>query len=152
MKLTANKNPSLDNDYVDLRYRELTPEIHQIMSLCENSSTFIIGELNKKKVNIDIHDVFYIEWVESKSCICTANEVFTSAVTLSRFEELLVMSHFIRISKSFLVNIFKIRSVSSGINMKLTAELINGENVIVSRHYRDKLLSDIHQLSKGAGK
>lgn len=88
MKLTANKNPSLDNDYVDLRYRELTPEIHQIMSLCENSSTFIIGEQNKKKVNIDIHDVFYIEWVESKSCICTANEVFTSAVTLSRFEEL----------------------------------------------------------------
>lgn len=152
MKLTANKNPSLDDDYVDLRYRELTSEIHQIMTLCENSNTFIICELDNKKVNINIHDIFYIEWVENKSCICTINEVFTSTASLSGFEELLAMNHFIRISKSFLVNIFKIRSISSGINMKLTAELLNGENVIISRHYRDKLLSAIHRLSKGAGK
>jgi DNA-binding LytR/AlgR family response regulator len=58
--------------------------------------------------------------------------------------------HFIRISKTMLANIYKIKSVSNGLNFRLTAEMLNDEKLIISRHYRGALLTAVHALAKEA--
>ena len=148
MVLTAQKDPALEDDFVDVKYRELTPTIHQIFRLCEGEQSILLCEKDGAAFNIDLHDVFYIEWVDNKSCVCTKDDVYTISSSLVQLEETLRERQFIRISKMCLCNLYKIKSVSTGLNMRLTAEMTNGEQVVVSRHYRDGLLGAIHKLAR----
>ena len=150
MILSINKIPSLDNDYVDVKYRELTSPISQIIEICNQGSQTVVGEKDEKRYPIDVNDILYIEWVDGRSCICTAKDVYTSSQTLAQMEQYLSGKGFIRVSKPMLVNVRKIKWVSSMLNMKLMAELTNGERVTVSRHYRENMLSKIYELGKEA--
>lgn len=152
MRLTKHKDEQLDNDYIDVKYRELTPVIHQIFQICEESSSVLLCEKNDITFKVDVNDILYIEWVDSKSCVYTKDDVYTMPSALSQLEALLNAQHFVRISKMALVNIFKIKSVSNGLHFRLTAEMINGEKIVISRHYRSAMLDAINALTKEVSK
>lgn len=148
MVLSVKKDSSLDNDYIDIKYRELNPTINSIIELCGMKSGWLIGECDEKTYNIDINEVLYIEWVDTRCCICTSDKVYTASTSLARMEELLSANYFVRVNKAFLVNVFKVRWVSSGLNTKLITELVNGERITISRHYRGDLLNAIYAIAK----
>ena len=151
MKLTARKDEKLDDDYVDIKYRELTPAIHQIFQICENTGSILLCEKDNSTYRIDINDVLYIETIDRKSCVYTKDEVYIMSTPLGQLAEVLKGQHFIRISRMALVNIFKIKSISSRLHYRLTAEMSNGEKVLISRHYRSALEDAIHELAKELG-
>ena len=148
MKLTARKDITLDDDYVDVRYRELTPSIYQIFQLCENTSAVLLCEKDDTTYKVDVNDILYIETVDRKSYVYTNDEVLFSPTPLSQLEEELTGKHFVRISRVMIVNIFKIRTISSRLNYRLTAEMSNGEKVLISRHYRSALEEAVNELAK----
>jgi DNA-binding LytR/AlgR family response regulator len=148
MKLTARKDETLDDDYIDIQYRELTPAISEIFKICNEAGLVLLCEKDGATHNVDINDVLYIEWVDNKSCVYTKDEVFIMHTPLSRLEESLKDRHFVRTGKISLINIYKIKSVSNGLYYRLTAEMVNGENVVISRRYRGALLEAIHNLAK----
>ena len=147
MKLTTRKDITLDDDYVDVRYRELTPEIHQVFQICENAGSILLCEKDNAEHRVDANDVLYIEWVDSKSCVYTKDEIFFMPTSLKKLEEILENRHFIRISRTTLVNIYKVKSVSNGLNLRRTAELVNGEKIIINRFYRSALSGAIEKLA-----
>ena len=49
--------------------------------------------------------------------------------------EILKGTKFFRCSKSMILNIGKIRSVSPSVNSRFEAKLVNGETAIISRQY-----------------
>ena len=147
MKLTARKNPKLDNDYIDIQYRELTPVINKIFELCNESGSVLLCEKDEATHQVDVNDILYIEWVDNRSCIYTRDDVYTITSSLTQLEDSLNNKHFIRISKMALVNIYKIRSVSNGLNFRLNTEMMNGEKITINRHYRSTLLTAINNLA-----
>lgn len=147
MKLTARKDITLDNDYVDIRYRELTPKLHQIFQICENTGSVLLCEKDGATHKVDINDVLYIEFVDRKSYVCTKYDVFVISTALSKLEEMLNSEHFIKVSRMALVNLFKIKSVSSGLNLRRTVEMVNGEKIVITRHYRNVLAEAIQKLA-----
>jgi len=148
MKLTVQKDATLDDDYVDVRYRELTTTIHRIFQICEYTSAVLLCEKDGSTHRIDTNDVFYIEWVDRRSCVYTKDEVFTIPISLSQLEESLIHRHFIRISRMSLLNIYKVKSISNGLNFRLTAEMTNGEKIVINRSYRSALLEAIQELAE----
>ena len=148
MKLTARKDETLDNDYVDVMYRELTPAIQQIFQICEEAGSILLCEKDNAIHRVDVNDILYIEWVDSKSCIYTKDEVYTMSTSLSQIEEVLKEQNFIRTSRMCLVNIYKIKSVSNGLQFRLTVEMVNGEKVVINRSYRSVLLDAINEQAK----
>jgi DNA-binding LytR/AlgR family response regulator len=54
---------------------------------------------------------------------------------LYQLEALLKPYHFVRIGKSFIVNITKIRYIRTGFNAKLDLELVTHEHLTVSRSF-----------------
>lgn len=68
--------------------------------------------------------------------------------SLSRLEEALIQKHFIRISRMALLNIYKVKSISNGLNFRLTAEMVNGEKIVINRSYRSELLEAIQEAAK----
>ena len=148
MKLTARKDTTLDDDYVDIRYRELTPAIHQIFQLCEDTSSVLLCEKDNATYKVDVNDVLYIETVDRKSCVYTKDEVYIMPTSLSQLEENLTSKHFVRISRMALLNIYQVKSLSNGLEFRLTAEMTNGEEIIINRSYRSALLDAIQELAK----
>ena len=61
--------------------------------------------------------------------------VYESKQKLYELEELLSGTKLFRCSKSMILNIAKIRSVSPSVNGRFEARLTNHENVIISRQY-----------------
>jgi len=149
MKLTARKDVTLDNDYVDVRYRELTPTIHQIFQLCEDIGSVLLCEKDDATHKVDVNDILYIETIDRKSCVYTDNDVFFISSSLSQLEESLNSQHFIRVSRMTLVNIYNVKSVSNGLNLRRTAEMTNGEKITINRHYRFTLSEAIEKLAEG---
>ncbi|MCL2840645.1 MAG: LytTR family transcriptional regulator DNA-binding domain-containing protein [Defluviitaleaceae bacterium] len=148
MKLTSTKDDQLDDDYIDIKYRQLTPVIHKIFQLCNTTASVLLCEKQGVVCNVDVNDILYIEWVDNVSCIYTKDDVFSMDSPLVYLEDTLKHQHFIRVSKMALVNLYKIKSVSNGLHFRLTAEMINGENVVINRHYRKGLLAAIRELAK----
>ena len=152
MKMTISKDNTMEDDYVDIRYRELNASITQIVDICNGNNQLLLGEIDGKKYPLDINDIYYFESVDGRTCACAAKDVYNSEQTLAQLEQTLGGYSFVRISKSMLVNIRKVKWVSSMLNMKLAAELINGERVAVSRHYRSNMLNMIYKMGEGANK
>jgi len=107
----------------------------------------LLCEKDDSTYKVDVNDILYIEWVDNRSCIYTRDDVYTIASSLTQLEELLNSKHFIRISKMALVNIYKIKSVSNGLNFRLIAQMMNAEKITINRHYRGALLSAIDELA-----
>ena len=88
-------------------------------------------------------DVFYIEAVDNKTFLYCKHEVYESKQKLYELEEL-AMSDFLRISKSVIVNLSKIKSLSPSLSGRLEAVLMNGEKVIISRQYVNELKKSLN--------
>lgn len=56
---------------------------------------------------------------------------------LYSLEEKLKHFHFVRISKSYIVNILKIKFITTSLNAKLDLELINGQTLHVTRSFKN---------------
>ena len=89
------------------------------------------GEMFK----LDTKEIFYIESVDNKTFIYCKNNVYETKQKLYELEEILKGTKFFRCSKSMILNIGKIRSVSPSVNSRFEAKLVNGETAIISRQY-----------------
>jgi len=88
---------------------------------------------------VDPKDIYYIETVDSKTFLYCEKDVYESKQKLYELEETLISGDFLRISKSVIVNLSKIKSLSPALSGRLEAVLQNSEVVIVSRQYVGEL-------------
>lgn len=113
---------------VDERLSRLIQQINQMMFS-------IHGKKDGNTYPIISDELLYIESVNDTTFLYTDREVFESDKKLYEFEEQLVNTRFLRISKNFIVNTSKIENVKALINGRFETSLSNGEKVIVNRHY-----------------
>ena len=91
--------------------------------------------LENQNLLLPVTDVFYIESVDLKTFVYANKQVYRSRLKLYEVEEMLNNGDFLRISKQIVLNVKKIKSVSSAGGGRFEALLVNGERVIVSRQY-----------------
>ncbi|MDE6625751.1 MAG: LytTR family transcriptional regulator DNA-binding domain-containing protein, partial [Lachnospiraceae bacterium] len=88
---------------------------------------------------LDIEKIIYIESVDRKCFIYTEDEMYESEFKLYELEHQLEEFGFFRVSKSFLIHLQNIQSLKAEINRKIRVTMSNGEQIIASRQYSDKL-------------
>ena len=84
---------------------------------------------------INSSDVLYFESVDNRTFLYTEDDVMEVKQRLYELEVILSDKDFIRISKSQIVNINKIRSLKPELNRTILATMCNGEQLYVSRKY-----------------
>lgn len=84
---------------------------------------------------ISLLDVLYFESVDNRTFLYTEGEVSEVRQRLYELENILSDKDFIRISKSQIVNINKIRSLKPEMNRTILATMCNGEQLYISRKY-----------------
>jgi len=73
--------------------------------------------------------------MENKTFLYCRDEVYELKQKLYELEECLAGSDLLRVSKSVMLNLSKIRSLSPALNGRFEAVLDNGERIIISRQY-----------------
>ena len=124
-----------EDELVLIRCRAVTEEVREIAAFVKSRQGSLTGTADSKQYEVAVGDVCYIESVDGKTFLYTNERVFESAHRLYELEALLKSRHFLRISKSMLVNLMKIQAIQPAFNGRFTAVLRSGEKVIISRNY-----------------
>lgn len=139
MKITIENIPAGSEPEIIIRCDEPDDSLMQLIYAVKSASKKLIGMTDSKIHIINPEDVFYFEAVDSKVFIYCSEKVFESRLRLYEIEEEYKNWHFFRASKSTILNITKIESVSPIFYGKFEALLKNGEKIFISRQYVPEL-------------
>ena len=109
----------------------------------QTQGNFLIGYKGGEVQRVDSADVFYFESVDKKVFIYCEDNVLESRQKLYELEESLGTRDFLRISKSAIVNLNKIKRLSPALSGRLEVILENEERIMISRQYVGELKRSI---------
>lgn len=144
MKLILQEDKSLKETIIDITYSVLDRRVQKVIEIVETFPVQLEGKKEERVHLLNSLDIYYIESVDNFSFLYTESDVFESKEKLYVLENILEKSSFIRINKSTILNMDYLQSVRPLPNYRLEANLKNGENLIISRHY----LKDVKQYTK----
>jgi DNA-binding LytR/AlgR family response regulator len=124
---------------MEIRCHEITEEIKEIVTFVKTRQGRLTGMLEDRQFEVPVPDVCYIEAVDNKVFLYTVKQVYETRQKLYELEELLKEKYFLRVSKSLLLNLLKVRAIKPALNGRFTAVLQSGEEIIISRKYVPEL-------------
>ncbi|MBQ2443906.1 MAG: LytTR family transcriptional regulator [Clostridia bacterium] len=122
-------------EFLEIHCHTVSDEVREIVAFVKSRQGQLTGTADDKVYEISVADIFYIETVENKLFIYTNNKVYENRQKLYELEEMLKEKHFVRVSKSTLLNLMKVSAIKPALNSRFTAVLFSGEQVVVSRKY-----------------
>ncbi len=135
MKITIEMPAKGDEDEIIIRCRNVSDELLSVINVIKQEQLHVIGYDAKDIVSLSPAEIYYFESVDNKVFAYCDKKVYEIKSKLYEIEETYNYFGFFRISKSAVVNIKKISSISPLFNGKLTANLANGEKIVISRQY-----------------
>lgn len=135
MKINVIHDSSFEETEVTIKCAYVDDNLQKIINLLEAENFRLKGKLEDKTFMIPIKDVFYIESVDERTFIYCKTQVYETDQKLYQLEGNMPKSDFVRISKSCILNIRKLKYVKPLLNGKMEVNLTNGEVQIVNRHY-----------------
>jgi len=140
MKVVLEKVNTSGEESALIRAVNVTEEIKTAMDLLENNcrgipvAVVVDGGASGETYMLGTDLIYYTESIDKRTFVYTKDKCYETKYRLYELEEIL-SANFLRVSKSLVVNIRKIRSVKSELNGRMTAELLNGEQIVISRSY-----------------
>ena len=103
-------------------------------------SDYLFVRNNDKLVKVEIKDIFYIEAERNYCRIYSKDKEYLLVMTLKEMDEKLPQKHFIRVHRSFIVNLSKIDEISK-------SHIVIGKTAIpVSKALKEELLNRLQTL------
>ncbi len=140
MQVSIRKILNKEKEQVIIECVEITPEIREIHSYVQNKGMELSGVVDgqyQKKFRLE--DVYYFEALDEKVFAYTKEQVYEVKMRLYEVEKEYENQHFIRCSKSIVLNLMLLDSISPALNGRFFAHMKNGEKVIISRQYASHL-------------
>ena len=141
MNFTIKQIGAGEQEQVLICCREVTEEVREIAAFIRSRQGTLSGVQGEKQYEIPVFELYYIESVDGRTFLYTKTQVYETSYRIYELESLLRAMHFLRVSKSMLLNLMKIRSIQPALNGRLVAVLQSGEEAIISRSYVKALKS-----------
>lgn len=134
MKIVIEEPLDGEEEQIIVKCRQLTPEFLRVLSLLKVSNMLVAYD-GSEIHRIEQPKIYYIEVVDNKTFLYCKDKVYESKQKLYELEEVLASNDFLRISKSVILNLSKIKYLSPALSGRFEAALDNGEKIIISRQY-----------------
>ena len=121
--------------YIEIHCYRISDEVREIIAFVKSRQGQLTGTADERQYEIAVSDVFYIESVDNRNFIYTKDKVYETRQKLYELEEMLKDKHFLRVSKSTLLNLMKVSEIKPALNSRFTAVLFSGEQIVISRKY-----------------
>ena len=126
-------------EMLEIHCHKISDEVREIIAFVKSRQGQLTGTADERQYEIAVSDVFYIESVDNRNFIYTKDKVYETRQKLYELEELLKDKHFLRVSKSTLLNLMKVSAIKPALNSRFTADLFSGEQVVITRKYVPEL-------------
>ncbi len=146
MKIVIQTDSSVQETTLNITCREITLELERLISVFRLSDKKISAKKNGELHLIDLKTILYVESLERNTFIYTDGEVYESTYRLYELESMLGECNFIRVNKSTLLNLNKIKSIKSDLDRRIRVTLENGYQLIISRSYAEEFKAKIYKL------
>lgn len=119
----------------DKNFEKLKP----ILEYLAYQKSQVMFQTNEGWVQLNVNKILFLESFKDDILVhLIGNEQYIIKQPLYQLEQILKPYFFVRIGKSFIVSISKIKFIKTTINAKLDLELINGIHLDVSRSFVKK--------------
>ncbi len=135
MKITIVTPKPNEEDEIIIKCRNLDEDLMKIICRLKEEESRVTAYQDRDIIKLYPKDIYYFESVDNKVFACCEKQVYEVRLKLYEIEDALSNSDFIRISKSVIVNLYKIKSVAPMFNGRFEAKLQNDEKIIISRQY-----------------
>lgn len=147
MLTKITKTDKTQPEIVEIHCYKISDEVKEIVAFVKSRQGQLTGLIDNKQFEIPVWDICYIEAVDNKTFIYTQSKVFETRQKLYELEAALKEKRFLRISKSTLINLMKIKAIKPALNGRFTALLYSGEETVISRKY----VPELKKALKGEG-
>ena len=135
MRVNIKQIENSADEQVLIECVEVTKDIEDIRVYAMTKGTSLSGINNERVYQFKLENVFYFEAVDERVFAYTKEHTYEMRIRLYELENAYADRHFVRCSKSFIINLMKLESISPALNGRFTAHMKNGEKVIISRQY-----------------
>ena len=135
MKITILDPDPGEEDEIIIKCRNITEDIQNLLQKLKQGNTKIAGYDESGIHLLEAEEIYYFETVDNKVFACYEKEVYEVREKLYVLEKELPAASFMRASKSVILNLTKIKSLSPAFGGRFEAVLDNGEKTIISRQY-----------------
>ena len=134
LKITQDKPEELE-----IRCHEVSQEVREIVTFVKSRQGQLTGVIEGKQYEVPVSDVYYIETVDNTVFIHSGKKVYKARQKLYELEGVLREKYFLRVSKSLIINLMKVKSIKPALNGRYSAILHSDEEIIISRKYVPEL-------------
>lgn len=120
---------------VVIQCRKIDDEVMRLKTHIELFDHKLYAKKDDEYYFVNSSEVLYFESVDNHTFLYTPENVMEIRQRLYELEDFLSEKDFIRISKSLIVNINKIRSLKPELNRTILVTMCNGEHLYISRKY-----------------
>jgi hypothetical protein len=154
MRLNLYEDKNTAEERVDIYYSSMRPAIKQIIDIANSDRPSLKGRPADEDLDdgidiiLDPGDIYYLDHIDRKLFAYTKNGVYRLMNTLSSCEDMLWNYGFVRVSKSNLINIYKIKQLKPDLNMKVYASFDNGERICINRSYKKSFTEYLQRMRR----
>ncbi len=135
MKITIIEPGEGEEDEIIVRCRHMDQKLLRLICAIKAGQEKITALQNGNYFQVPPEEIYYFEAVDSKVFLYLEKEVYETKRKLYELEDMFQGTDFFRASKSCIVNLAKVKSLSPAFNGRFEALMRNGERVIISRQY-----------------
>lgn len=148
MKFIKTKEAELKENYLELHYGEIDNETKEMISRLDTTLSSVEGTYVYRHVSVPVTEVLYFETVDRKTFAYTDKMCIEMRLTLNNVLEMYSDAGIIRISRSAVVNVYKIDHLQGDMNMRTVIFLKNGEKLIMNRGYKKEFLAELEKIKE----
>lgn len=145
MKWIKTHEPKLKENYLEIHYGDMNNETRDMIAYLE-AKNVLMGKNETENRLIKPNEIYYCEIVDRKCYAYLKDEVWNLEEGLSELIKRYEMHGFVRISKSMVVNIYKVKQVEADFNMRVKLVLLNGETIVMNRSYRNDFFKQLRSI------
>ena len=139
MHIKVKKIGQSEPEELEIRCHEMTEQVREIITFVKSRQGQLTGVIEGKQYEIPVTDIYYVEGVDNTVFIYGRKKVFESKQKLYELENILKEKYFLRVSKSLIVNLMKVKAIKPALNGRYSAVLQSDEEIIISRKYVPEL-------------
>lgn len=142
MKITIMDRADGEEDEIIIRCRHMDEQLLNLVYAIKAREK-LTALRGSEYFQIAPEEIYYFEAVDNKVFLYLEKDVYEIKQKLYELEQQFRGTDFFRASKSYIINLAKVKSINPAFNGRFEAHMKNGEKVMISRQYvpilKDKL-------------
>lgn len=135
MKITILDRADGEEDEVIIRCKQMDEHILKLVYALRAGQEKLTATKGTDIVQLLPKEIYYFEAVDNKVFLYLEKDVYETKMKLYELEDRFRGTDFLRVSKSVILNLSKVKSLSPAFNGRFEATMKNGEKLIISRQY-----------------